>query len=191
MDRLILERWTDVVALREAFDELLDRMSDTVEGAILKAERWAGERNWGVDHGLKDPYLDVYKQDWTRKREAVLYFRISEFAPHEYGDVTSDHPWVWLMTEELARFKLSESDRIQFARELRGALGADASRWDHRDTVEASEPLGQYYTSIRNADRIRWMSHPDELTEFLTDSMEEAMALAPTIDGVLARFRKA
>src|SRR5688572_23686488 len=97
VDRLILERWTDVVALRAAFDDLLHRMRDTVEGAILTAERWAAEKNWHVEHWVKDPWFDVYKQEWTRKDQAVLYFRISQFAPHGYGAVADDHPWVWLV----------------------------------------------------------------------------------------------
>lgn len=119
-----------------------------------------------------------------------MYFRVAEFAPHEYGSDEKDHPWTWLLTGELGRFKIQEPERIQFARKLRKALGVEATKWDHHDTVEASEPIGRYHQDVAEADRVRWMSQPDELTEFLTTAMEEAMAMAPTIDTVLGIFKK-
>ncbi len=190
VDRLLLERWTEVVALRSAFDGLLDRMRETIEGGGMKANRWVEERGWKMDFGAKDPYIDFYRPEWERRGEAALYFRIGDFAPTEYGAVDNDHPYTWLLTGDLGRLKLSEAERGAFGRELRKALGAEASKWDHRDCNDAAEPIGRFHEQISDLDRVRWMSHPDELTQFLTSSMEEAMALAPTIDTVLGPFRK-
>jgi hypothetical protein len=79
---------------------------------------------------------------------------------------------------------------VQFARQLRAALGEAVTRWDHPDTVEADEPLGRYCSTVTDADRVRWMSQPDELPVFLTTGIDELMTLAPAIDTVLVRFKK-
>lgn len=191
VDRLMLNRWTEVVALREAFDTLLERMEDTIEGALKKTERWTDEKGLKTEIDLKEPNLDVWKPEWAKRRdEPAVCFRIGEFAPLEFGRVEHDHPWLWLITADVAGFKLNEEGRVQFARQLRAELGQAVTRWDNPDAVEADEPLGRYCIEVTDADRVRWMSQPDELTEFLTRGIDELMTLAPAIDTVLARFKK-
>ena len=192
VDRLILDRWNEVVALRQAFDDLLKRMEHSIEQAVVRAERWVQAQGWQAENDVRQTRLDFWKPEWANRRgEAALCFRIADFAPREYSKSKDAHPWIWLFTEDMARFKMSESDRIRFARDVHSALGADARRWDHPDADEAKSPLGRYYADVTPDDRIRWMSHPDELTAFLTRGVEEAMTLAPAIDATLARFRKA
>jgi hypothetical protein len=191
VDRLILNRWTDVVALQTAFGELLERMEDTIGGALKKTERWADEKGFQTELDPREPHFDVWKPAWAKRRdEPAVYFRVGDFAPHEFGKVEEDHPWLWVMTEDAPGFKFNEEGRVQFARQLRAALGDAASRWDHPDSVEADEPLGRYCSEVMDADRVRWMSQPDELTVFLTTSIDELMTLAPAIDMVLATFKK-
>jgi hypothetical protein len=191
VDRLILDRWSEVVALREAFDGVLDRMRGTVEAGIVKAERWASERGYRTESDIKTPTLDVWRPDWENKRrEPALWVRVGDFAPHEYGSVEQDHPWVWWFTEDLSKLKLSEVDRIAFARQLRGELGSTLSRWDHHECNESDTPLGRYCSDVSDAQRVKWMTSPEDLAAFLVAAVEDAMTLAPAVDTTLARFRK-
>ncbi len=191
VDKMILTRWTEVVGLRAAFEELLERMEDTIDGALKKTERWADEKGLRTELDSREPHLDVWKPEWAKRREEpAVFLRVGDFAPHEFGKVEEDHPWLWVMTDDVSGFKFNEEGRVQFARQLRTELGEAVARWDHRDTVEADEPLGRYCTELTDADRVRWMSEPDELMAFLIRGIDELVTLAPAIDTVLARFKK-
>jgi hypothetical protein len=193
IDRVILARWTEVIALRRAFDELIGRMKDAVGAGVAKAERWAADRGYLVRSNVKEPSLDIWKPEWNGKRngEPAIYFTIAGFAPVEYGRDDADQPWLWLNTEGLSKFKMNESDRMQFARALRFALGPElAARWDNPDVVDVSEPLGRYCREVTEAERVRWMSNPEELAAFITKSVDEVMTLAPAIDQQWGALRK-
>jgi hypothetical protein len=167
-------------------------MKDAVEAGMAKAERWATDRGYFIERNIKEPSLDVWKSEWNGKRNhgPAIFFRIASFAPVEYGRDRAEQPWVWLNTEGLGKFKMNESDRIQFARELRSALGSElAARWDDPDVVDASKPLGRHCHEVTEADRVRWMSNPEDLAAFITKSIDEAMTLAPAIDRLLGALR--
>lgn len=190
VDRLILDRWTEVTALRRAFDELIERMHEPIEIASHRAVRRCQEMGMSADFESKYPSLDLWKETWaTRQGSAEIYLRIGGFAPREYCESDCAHPWLWvMMAERVSIFR--QADRGPFIRDLRTHLGSDAARWEHPEVDDAIQPLGRYCTDISEADRIRWMSHPDELVEFLSKGIEELMTLAPTIDAVLDKYRR-
>ena len=46
VDQMIMSRWPEVVGLREAFDDLLDRMRDVLTDALAKVSVQAQERGY-------------------------------------------------------------------------------------------------------------------------------------------------
>ena len=191
VDRLILERWTEVNALREAFDELLERMREPIETAARRVKSRCDELGLASEYDVKQPSFDFWKNGWANRRDkAGIYFRIGDFAPFEYGNVKSEHPWLWVLTHDLDALRIKGTEAVQFAKELRAHLGSEAAKWDDPDVVDASEPLGRYCSEVPEADRVRWMTHPDELAGFLVKGVEELMTLAPAIDVVLEKYRK-
>ena len=193
VDRMIISRWDEVVALREAYDELLDRMEESLGGVCDRVKVWLEEQGYNCDIDLNAPSIDAYKSSWEKPRgQALVYFRVGDFAPHGYGKVDADHPWLWVVTDGLDRVKLKEpADRARFARDLKGVLGATAGSWDHEDCDATCEPLGRYRRDLTEQQRVELATHPARLVEFIQSAFTELFELAPAIDQTLQKHKDA
>src|SRR5579862_151863 len=110
VDLMIFKRWDEVNALREAFDDLLDRMQDAVEGGLQKVAVVATEKGLSSDVNLKRPSIWFWKREWeSRKKEPGIYFELFDFAPADYSKDVEENPSMWLMTDEFSRLKMRES----------------------------------------------------------------------------------
>lgn len=190
VDRLILGRWEEVAAMRLAYDELLDRMSETIDGACARVGSWLEDQGYQWNHDAKYPVIRAWKAAWEKPRdEGLITLEIADFAPMGYGKVETDHPFLWVFTDGLERLKMKDADRIRFARDLKLALGPLASKWDDAEAVEDSEPLGRYCSELSEQQRIELVTHPARLVEFLQTGYIEMLELAPAIDDTLKKYR--
>jgi hypothetical protein len=191
VDRMIISRWDEVIALRDAYDELLDRMRDSLEGVCDRVKVWLEEREFECDIDVKTPQIDAWKASWEKPRgKPLVYFRVGDFAPLGYGKVEADHPWLWVVTKELERIKLKDpSDRAKFARDLKEVIGPAAASWDHEDADPASEPLGRYRKELTEQQRVELTTHPARLVEFIQSAFTELFELEPAIDATLSKYR--
>lgn len=189
VDLMILRRWDEVKALREAYENLLDQMQRTIEPVCERVGEWLDAEGYQCSYDTKDPSISAWRPAWGRKQEGLVTFTISEFAPIGYGRVRSGFPYLWLMTGELERLKMKEAARVQFARDLKEALGPSASSWEHEDADEVSEPLGRYCTEVTEAQRVELVTHPAQLVDFLKAGFTACFELAPAIDATLAKYR--
>ena len=90
---MILKRWDETKALREAFDQLIDRMQAVVETTLQKVSIEASQR--GLESGFdpKQPSIWFWKNEWaTRKGDPGVYFFVSDFVPADYGKAIGDYP---------------------------------------------------------------------------------------------------
>ena len=125
VDLMILKRWDEVNALRDAFDNLLGRIEDVVEASLQKVSITASERGLSSDSNLKRPSIWFWKRDWaTRRNEPGIYVEVFDFVPADCGRDVDDHPSIWVMTDEFSRLKLRESSD-DFGRALRAALSPE------------------------------------------------------------------
>lgn len=191
VDRLILGRWQDVMALSEAHNELQDRVEETIDDVGNRLERWLEGRGYEVNSESKSPLFYVGKADWYNKRKEdwLVYFEIGGFAPFGFRKVREDHPYSWVHTENLEFVRMKEAERVDFARTLRQELGETAKNWAHKNVDEADAPLGRYFTDISDRDRVELIADPDKLFDFATRACEDLFTLADPIDRVLAKFR--
>lgn len=190
VDRLIFERWNDVLDLQDAFRALNDRIRLTIEGALQKTERWLDEQGYRCEFDAKSPEVTAWKPSWEAKRgRPCVRLKVAGFAPFGYARNTPAHPYLWVLTEELSQLKLKEGDRVQFARQLREALGPSASKWDHDEVSDADEPLGKYLGEIADKRRIELVADPNQLVQFLRASFAELFEMTPILDAALLTLK--
>lgn len=191
VDRLILERWNEVQDLQDAFKGLTDRMRDTVEDVMVKAERWLDEQGYRCEYDVRRPEISAWKSGWEARRgQPGIRLVVGEFAPLGYGKVRSEHPFLWVMTATLDLMKMKEAERIQFARQLRQTLGPSAAKWDHREVSDADSPLGRYVNELPETERVALAAQPQKMLEFVQAGFTELFETAAAIDATLAAVRK-
>jgi len=186
VDRMILNRWTEVIGLREAFDELQDRMKGVLEESLVKVAAQAQERGFSTEHSAKDPYICFWKKEWETKtwKAAGISILIKDFAPRAYGRVRDEHPWTYLDIQEAGKLKVK--DRSAFANAVRGSLTpAMKAKWEVADVDVEDFPVGIISREVDDAERVRWMSEPDALAQFLLARLDEAQEIVPAVDKAL------
>lgn len=186
VDRLILDRWQEVSGLREAFDELLDRMEDVLGDTLAKVAVQAQERGLSCDFTAKDPSIWFWKKEWEgRGKEPGISILIKDFAPALYGRVRDEQPWCYLDISEAG--KLRVKDRLAFGHAIRAKLAADTrAKWEASDTDLDVMPLGINYREVKDVERVGWMAEPGELLRFLVARLDEAQEIVPAVDKALA-----
>jgi hypothetical protein len=189
VDLMILKRWDEVKALREAFDDLLGRIEDVVEASLQKVSTTASERNLSSDLDLKRPSIWFWKREWeTRKKEPGIYIEVSDFVPVDYGKAVEDCPSMWFMTDEFSKLKMRESSE-DFGRAVRAALSPELlTKWSHEDADLSDSPLGRDCTDVSESDRVRLVAEPGALGKFVIDRVDEFMELVPAIDQALQKM---
>lgn len=191
VDRMILNRWTEVTGLREAFDELLDRMRDVLGDTLPKAVEQARIRGFECDFNAKLPSLWFWKPAWAAKssKEAGVYFFVSDFAPMQYGKSGYEHPETTVRIEDLHRLKIR--DRPAFAQAVKAALPKEIrTKWESETGALDECPLGLSHRTISPLDRVNWMQEPAALIQFLAEKMDEAMEVVPGVDKALAEVAR-
>jgi hypothetical protein len=191
VDLMILKRWDEVKALRQAFNDLLERIEDFVEASLQKVTTIASERGLSSVSYPKMPTISFWKSEWvTRKKEEGIYFLVQDFVPPECGKAVKDYPSMWLMTDEFSKLKMRESSE-DFGRALRAALSPELlTKWSHKDVDLSESPLGRDCTDVSESDRVLLVAEPDTLVKFIIERMDEFMELVPAIDQTLQKMTR-
>jgi hypothetical protein len=189
VDLMIFQRWDEVKALREAFDDLIDRMQDVLEGGLQKIGVVAAGRGLSSDFSLKRPSIWFWKHDWeNRKKEPGVYFELFDFAPADYGKDVEEYPSMWFATDEFARLRMRESSE-DFARAVKAALSPELlTKWSHEDADLSDAPLGRECHEVSESDRVRLVAEPEALGKFVMECLDDFMELAPAIDQALEKM---
>lgn len=182
VDRLILERWDEVSDLVAARDELQDRIGETIEAAGQKLERALEPRGYLVETQAKDCEFHVYRSTWNdRRRGPTAYFALGAFCPRGYRKNTEPFPYLFLVTETLASFRVKDDELRELAVAIRRALGAAADSWDHEDCHDGS-PIGRALTTFDGRQRAEIISSPVKLCEFAVAELEPAFEIADIVE---------
>lgn len=191
VDLMILKRWGEVKALREAFDDLIDRGQDIVETTLQKLSTQLSDKGFSSDFDAKQASIWFWKREWeTRGKEPGIYFQLFDFAPQGYGRDIDDHPSMWFMTDEFSRLRMRESPE-DFAKVLKAGLtGELLVKWDHNDTDASEQPLGRDCHEVSESQRVRFLAEPETLTKFIIERVDEFMELVPAIDLALQKMTR-
>ena len=188
---MILKRWDEVKALREAFDELIGRVEDIVEGSLQRVSAALSDKELSSEFDLKRPSIWFWKREWeNRKKEPGIYFELFDFAPADYGKDVGEYPSMWFMTDEFSRLRMRESSE-DFARAVRAALAPELlKKWSNEEADMSKWPLGRMCQEVTEADRVRLLADPDALGKFVMDRVEELVELVPAIDQALQKMTR-
>lgn len=191
VDLMILKRWDEVQALRDAFDELRDRIDDVAEAALQKAAATASDKGLRSELALKAPSFSLWKPEWeNRSKDPGVYLEVIDFLPSACRKGTRAHPSLWCMTDQIKKLRLKESSE-DFGRALRGALPSDlVSKWSHEESHLANYPLGRSLDDVSDADRLRFISEPHALADFLGTCVDQFSEIMPAIDETLRKMTR-
>lgn len=189
MDRLVLERWPDVLGLIDAHRAVQEHIEVALESVGERIARWAREQGFDGEMSARQAEFHVWRPGWydKRKDEAKVLLTLGGFCPVGFRKVNYKHPYLFVHTYPLDRFKVKPPDRIKFAQALRTALGDQARSWEAEDVDDAEAPLGRYLRQYDNAARARLILDPDMLFAFCQEHLPTLFALSGTIDAELQR----
>jgi hypothetical protein len=191
VDRMILSRWNEVAALQDAYDNLLDRMEKTISSATDRVGLWLAEQGYQCEADARQPYINAWKKEWEKpKGQPLVHFQVADFAPIGYGKADTPHPFLWLFIDGLERIRLKEDDCRRFSKELKVVLGAMATKWDHQEADDTTEPLGRYCVEISPQDRLDLVAQPAKLVAFVETGFSELFELVPAVEQTLAKCRE-
>ena len=191
VDVMLLNRWDEVTALQEAFDELLERMTGVIETALQRVAGNLKERGFRVEWDARRPSLAFWKPDWeNRKKDAGLYAILSDFVPAPYGKNIEEHPVLWLITEDFASLRTLENSD-SFGRALRLALSPEQrERWNHAEFELSRSPVGREWADVSERERVALVADVDKLVGFLSARFDDFMELVPVIDVTLGQMTR-
>lgn len=192
VDLMLLKRWEEVMALRRAFDDLMDRMREMIETTLGKLTHSVAERSMSCEFDAKFPSIWFWKKEWETRssKEPGIYLLLSNFAPAEYGKVDNDRPTMWLISEDFSRLKFRESSE-EFSRLVLASLSPElVTKWSHEDADPSDSPLGKECSEVSESDRVHLVSEPDALSKFVIERLDEFMELVPAIDQALQKMTR-
>lgn len=190
IDRLVLERWPEVLGIIDAHRTAQEHMEIALESVADRIARWVREQGFEGEMSAKQAEFSVWRPEWhdKRKGEAKVLLTIGGFCPTGYRKLNDKYPYLWVNTFPLERFKVKAPERIKFAQALRVALADDAPTWEAENIDDADHPLGRYLRQYDNTARARLVLEPDALVGFCKEHLPSLFALAPIIDSELQRL---
>src|ERR671919_1473534 len=101
VERLILERWTEVMGLIEAQETLQKRLEEQVQIIADRIGRWARPQGYEVDSEPRAAAINAWRLAWAdRRREPRVWLSIGGFYPTGFGKVDAAHPYLWVYTSD-------------------------------------------------------------------------------------------
>lgn len=189
MDRLVLERWADVVGLIEAHRGAQDRIEEMMDVVGERVARWARPLGFETSVDTKEPEFLAWRPKWAEKRkDPKVVLALGGFCPLGFRKTDAKHPYQWVNIEGLSNYRMKEPERTAFALSLRTALGDDAKSWDADGIDDADQPLGRFLTTVNDKDRATVISSPDSLFAFVSDHFSPLFQLADTIEAELNKI---
>jgi hypothetical protein len=191
MDRLIIERWSDVTGLIEAHEDTQNRIEQMIEVVGERLSRWARPRGYEIETQGKGAEFKAAKSSWIdRRKGARVQLTVGGFCPTGYKKMDADHPYLWVHIDNLASFRFKEPELVAFSHALRTALGTEARSWEASDVDDTDGPLGRHLTSISDMDRAQLIASEDALFDFVTAHFPTLFALSDIIDAELAKMQR-
>jgi hypothetical protein len=180
LDRLLLDRWQDMIGLQDGFEELQDRLARRLDGLVRALEPWAAAQGYSLDLDKKHAEVLLTKETW---RDAVGSPRVSltvgGLYPYGYRRVVSEHPYLWIYTPSL-----NDGAVEAFKENLSVLLGPDLLGWTH-DECDDDGPFGRYIETHTDVERAALASDDEALRSFVQTQATVLMALGPHIETAL------
>jgi hypothetical protein len=191
VERLMLERWSDVTGLMEAHRALQDRLEEQLQIVADRIGRWARPLGFEVDCSPREAEINAWRPSWAdRRKDPRVYLTLGGICPIGFRKVDVAQPYLWVYTSHLADYRIKEPERVAFAHSLRAALGASAKEWEAHDVDDLDGPLGRYVTGYDSSQRAKLLLDGDALFTFCTEQFPILFAIGDTIDVELQKIAR-
>jgi hypothetical protein len=186
VDSMLLGRWADAVAFREAMADLEDRLAAGLETAAESLRPWLEEQGYGfLDIESKYARVNVARSGWINRKskQPWVWFTLDALLPHGYRKVQEDRPLVWVVTRNLER-----DDRVTFQGHLASKIVGKEADWVNEDCGR-DYPLGRYLTAPSDRERLALALAPESLASFARDALTSMFAFGDDVEAALRATR--
>lgn len=191
VEKLILERWTEVMGLIEAHETLQKRLEEQIQIVADRVGRWARPYGFEVDSTPRLSDINAWRPAWAeRRKDPKVFLTVGGLCPMGFRKVEGQHPYLWVFTSNLEQYKIKEPQRIAFAHALRTALGDRAPEWEAHDVDDVGAPLGKYLAEYDDAFRAKLSLDPNVMFDFCTKHFPTLFSLGDIIEAKLQELTK-
>jgi hypothetical protein len=185
VDVLLLDRWADATALRDAIKELEDRLGDRFEATGDRLRAWVRSRGFEVIAiDKRTAWIAVAKPAWmTKANDELVSVSVGAVLPYGYRRVQDEHPYVWVGVGHL-----NEDEQQAFNNALAGRLKGLPDAWLNDECTE-DFPAGLMLSSVADPERVKLAQSEEDLEAFIKTALEKAMSIEVHIDAALAAAR--
>lgn len=187
VDAVLLKRWADAVALREAMADLEDRLSERLKRAAESLRPWLEEEGYSfVEVEARYARVNVARAGWlSRKNEQPwVWFAVGALFPYGFRKVQEEHPLVWVMSSNLEK-----DDRRMFQEHLTDRLRGKGGDWVNEDCGR-DRPAGHYISTHGDRERLALAQTSDALAAFVREALASILPLGDDVEGALRDTRK-
>jgi hypothetical protein len=186
LDNLLLERWSDATALRDALVDLEERLESSLEAVASRLHPWLKEPGYPLFQ-VESKYaaLSIAKASWAPEgsiRKARVTCVFGALFPYGYRHVDDDHPYLWVGAGGLSR-----DEREEFQARLAERLSGLPDRWIN-DDVSDDYPAGMYIASHGEKERVELARSEEALEAFIKAHIGKLIAIGNEVDAVLAEL---
>jgi hypothetical protein len=179
VDQLLLDRWVDTCALKDAIKELEERLSSRLKSAAEKLEPWFESKGYSL-LSTRGRYAEIQaaKPNWLKKgkEEYWIAAAVGAVYPFGYRSVGDDNPYVWLYADGL-----SKAEQQLFQLELTNRLKNHVGGWVN-EYSDPNQPIGRYLTSHGDIERAQLAQSDSQLELFVKASFELIFELESEIE---------
>ena len=191
VDRLVLDRWSEVRGLLDAYRQVQDRIEERIETIEERLQRWAKEQGYEIAVDAKQAVISAYLPSWFDKRRgARVCLVLGDFCPLGYRKVGAQYPYLAVYAGNLENFKIRREGRLDFAEALRQQLGEQAKEWHDPAVDDAENPLWRDLREYDERVRCALAADPAKLYEFAVKHLPELFQLSGFISAALERLPK-
>jgi hypothetical protein len=181
VDAVLLSRWPDAVAFRDAMAELEERLGARLEAAAESLRPWLDEQGYGfLETEAKYARINVARSSWlNKKKQPWVWLTLDALFPYGYRKVQEEHPFVWVDARNLEK-----EDRSIFQEHLTNRLRGKEGDWLNED-CNRDHPAGRYIVSHGDRQRVALAQAPETLASFARDVLTPILALGDDVEAAL------
>jgi hypothetical protein len=190
LDRLIFDRWTDLVELRQAVAATEKKLKDNVAEVGRRVETWAKDKGYGSDTATDNgPSIYVYKPDWIVDDLALVHFTVGGIVPNGFLATDESAPFIMVEVSSLKKLGLKGPAREEFGRSLRDEWKGLWPNFQHEPEDPTKYALLEYLRKLDDTARLALALDPDAMLALVTDQFERLFPLAAGISARLEALK--
>jgi hypothetical protein len=188
LDRLILDRWGDVIEFRQALQSVELKIAASVAEVGRRVEVWAKDQGYQSNSDVNDAGVYIYRPEWVVDENALVWFVVGSIAPRGFRKVTDHFPFIGVY---LLLPGVNGPAREQFAYDLQAEWGPLWASFRHDPEEPQRYALLEYLQQVDAKARETAILDPEALFTLVRQQFERLLPLTAGIDARLKAVQAA